>query len=125
MRDSQARLVNRHRRVALVAWPRLMDLHTAATYSSIAESTWRDYIADGLIEPVPMPGSTLRDRKGQVIAHGKTRRIAKILLLKEDIDALIDKYADRPPAGGVPLSQGETVVGTQAAGRSIPGEAQR
>jgi hypothetical protein len=78
-------------RVTLAAWPRLMDLHITAAYSSIAESTWRDYIADKLIEPVQMPGSTLRDRHGNVIAYAKDRSISKILLLKEDVDRLIDE----------------------------------
>lgn len=77
--------------ITLAVWPKLMDLHVVAAYSSIAESTWRDYIADKIIEPVSMPGSTLRDRAGAVIAHAKDRKIAKILLAKEDVDALIQQ----------------------------------
>ncbi len=76
--------------LTLACWPRLMDLHTAEAYPCIAESTWRDYISDGLIEPVPMPGSTLRKNR-QIVAHAKDRRIAKILLDRGDIDQLIDR----------------------------------
>jgi hypothetical protein len=75
----------------IAVWPRLMNLHIVAAYSSIKESTWRDYIADRIIEPVAMPGSTLRDKAGNIVAHAKDRRIAKILLAKEDIDRLIDQ----------------------------------
>jgi len=77
--------------ITLACWPRLMDLHLTAVYTSIAESTWRDYVADGLIVPVPMPGSTLRDKNGKIVVHAGARRIAKILLAKEDVDALIDR----------------------------------
>jgi len=38
-----------------------------------------------------MPGSTLRDKNGKIVVHAGARRIAKILLAKEDVDALIDR----------------------------------
>ncbi|HYK92121.1 MAG TPA: hypothetical protein VE398_25385 [Acidobacteriota bacterium] len=78
-------------KIQVSAWPRLMSLQVVALYSSIAESTWRDYINDKLIESVRMPGSTLRDRSGRVVAHGRDRKIVKILLAKEDVDAFIDR----------------------------------
>lgn len=36
-----------------------------------------------------MPGSTIKDKSGNVIARAKARRIAKILLDREDLDRLI------------------------------------
>ena len=77
-------------RMTLAAWPRLLDIHLSAFYGSISESTVRDWIADGLLKPVPMPGSTLRDKRGCIISHSKNRRIAKVLIDRADLDALID-----------------------------------
>lgn len=77
-------------RVTLATWPRLLDIHLAAQYLSIGESTVRDYIADRILQPVELPGSTLRDKAGNIIAHSKARRISKILIDKADLDALID-----------------------------------
>ncbi len=72
-------------------WPRLLDVHLAAAYLSVGESTIRDYCGDGILHPVELPGSTLRNKNGSVIAHAKARRIAKILIAREDLDALIDE----------------------------------
>lgn len=76
---------------ALACWPRLLDIHSAAAYSSVGESTIRDWIADQILKPVEMPGSTLRDKAGKVIAHAKARRIAKILIDRVDLDRLIEQ----------------------------------
>ena len=70
-------------------WPRLLDLHLAAAYVSVGSRTIEDWIRDGLLQPVPMPGSTLKDKSGAVIARAKARRIAKILIDREDLDRLI------------------------------------
>jgi hypothetical protein len=75
----------------LATWPRLLDLHLAAQYLSVGESTVRDYIADGLLTAVQLPGSTLRDKAGNIVAHARARRISKILLDKADLDKLIDQ----------------------------------
>jgi hypothetical protein len=75
----------------LPTWPRLLDIHLAAQYLSISESTIRDYVADKILQAVELPGSTLRDKSGTIVAHAKARRIAKILILKEDLDRLIDE----------------------------------
>ena len=74
----------------LAIWPRLLDIHLSAAYFSVGESTIRDYVADKILQPVELPGSTLRDKKGNIIAHGKNRRIAKILIDREDLDKLIE-----------------------------------
>lgn len=77
-------------RVISDRWPRLLDIHLAAQYLSLGESTLRDYVADGLLKPVELPGSILRDKQGNVIAHGKGRRLAKILLDRVDMDAFVE-----------------------------------
>lgn len=77
--------------ITLTCWPRLLDIHSAAAYSSVGESTVRDWIADQILKPVEMPGSTLRDKAGNVIAHAKARRIVKILIDRADLDKLIDQ----------------------------------
>lgn len=78
-------------RVTLATWPRLLDVHLAATYTSCGEQTIRDWVIDGLLTPIAMPGSTLRDRAGNVIAPASRRRISKILIAREDLDRLIDE----------------------------------
>jgi len=70
-------------------WPRLLDLRMAAAYLSIGSRTLQDWVADGILTPIPMPGSTIKDKSGNVIASAKHRRIAKILLDREDLDRLI------------------------------------
>jgi hypothetical protein len=86
---------DRATRAEISSWPRLLDIHTAAAYSSPGESTFCDYVADRILQPVEMPGSTLRDKAGNVIAHAKDRRIAKILIDRADLDTLIDERNPR------------------------------
>jgi excisionase family DNA binding protein len=66
-----------------------MDLHSAAAYLSVGTRTIEDWIHDGILEPVPMPGSTIRDKSGNIIARAKTRKIVKTLIDREDLDRLI------------------------------------
>jgi hypothetical protein len=73
----------------VAVWPRLLDLKGAALYLSVGARTVEDWVRDGLLDPVPMPGSTIKDKSGNVIARAKARRIAKILLDREDLDRLI------------------------------------
>lgn len=75
----------------LAVWPRLFDVHLAALYLSVGESTIRDYVSAGLLVPVEMPGSTLRDRGGAVIASADRRRIAKLLFDRADLDGFVDE----------------------------------
>jgi hypothetical protein len=71
--------------------PRLLDVHLAAIYLSVGEQTIRDYVTDGILHPVALPGSILRARTGgQVIAKCHQRKMVKILIDRKDIDALID-----------------------------------
>jgi hypothetical protein len=77
-------------RPTLATWPRLLDVHLAAAYLSVGESTIRDYVAERILRPVELPGSTLRDRAGQIITPASRRRIAKILIDRTDLDGLIE-----------------------------------
>ncbi len=81
---------DRTTRLTLACWPRLLDIHLSAAYLSVGESTIRDYVADNILKPVSLPGSTLRDGSGRVIARSKQRKIAKILIAREDLDRLVD-----------------------------------
>jgi hypothetical protein len=71
-------------------WPRLLSLILAALYCSVGKRVIEDWIREGLLEPVPMPGSTLRDKAGNIVARAGQRRIAKILIDRVDLDRLID-----------------------------------
>lgn len=73
----------------VAVWPRLLDLKGAALYLSVGSRTVEDWVKDGLLDPVPMPGSTIKDKSGNIIARARSRRIAKILLDREDLDRLI------------------------------------
>ena len=70
--------------------PRLLDVHLAAIYLSVGEQTIRDWVADGILNSVKMPGTALRDQRGHLIAKPRQRRLAKILLDREDINRLIE-----------------------------------
>ena len=71
--------------------PRLVDLKTGAFFCGVGKRTLEDWIAAGLLIPVAMPGSTLRDKQGNIIASAGKRRICKILLDVRDLEALIDE----------------------------------
>ena len=70
-------------------WPRLLTLKLAAAYLSVSVSTVRDYIDDGILQPVPLPGSLLR-KNGKIVARPSARAIGKILITRESLDHLID-----------------------------------
>ena len=91
LRRNTHRHLDRFGHRALAIWPRLLDLHLAATYCSVGERTVEGWVHERIIEPVPMPGSILKDKNGNVIASASRRRIAKILIDKADLDALIDQ----------------------------------
>jgi hypothetical protein len=88
------RIAERHMRqarLALNVWPRLLSLSLTAAYLSVGSRTVESWIYDGLLTPVPMPGSTLKDKNGNVIANARARKLAKILIDKADLDRLIDE----------------------------------
>lgn len=81
---------DRATRRVISCWPRLMDLQTASAYCSVGARTIEDWIHDRIIDSIPMPGSTIKDKGGNVIARAGARRIAKILIDRIDLDALIE-----------------------------------
>jgi hypothetical protein len=87
---------DRSTRAIFPAWPRLLDVHLAALYLSVGESTIRDYVAEQILEPVQLPGSILRDKSGSVITHAKARKISKILLDRSDLDRLVRERKGLP-----------------------------
>lgn len=75
---------------ALPTWPRLLSLALAAGYCSVGVRTVEDWVHDGILVPVGMPGTTIKDEAGNVVATAGKRRIAKILIDRADLDRLID-----------------------------------
>ena len=68
-----------------------MDLRTAAKYLCISPRVIEDWLKDQIIQSIGMPGSSIRDKSGNIVAHAKNRKIVKHLILREDLDALIDQ----------------------------------
>jgi hypothetical protein len=79
------------KQATIATWPRLLDIHLAAAYASVSSRTVEDWVHNGLLIPVGMPGTTLRDKQGNIIARPQARRIVKILIDKADLDQLIDQ----------------------------------
>jgi len=75
-------------------WPRLLDVHLAARYLSVGETTVRDWVACGILRNVTMPGSALREPGGRVVAQPQDRRMVKLLLDIQDLDALVDRLKE-------------------------------
>jgi hypothetical protein len=78
----------------VTAWPRLLDVHLAAVYLGVGESTVRDWAHAGILVPVPMPGSALRQAGGRVIAGCRDRRMVKLLFDRLDLDAFVDRLKE-------------------------------
>jgi hypothetical protein len=70
--------------------PRLLDIPKSAFYCRVGKQTIRDWYADGLIEPVPVPGAALRAKGGRIVSRPGKRRMAKLLFDVRDLDAFID-----------------------------------
>jgi hypothetical protein len=75
-------------------WPRLLDVRTTAAYLSVGESTVRDYVHAGILVPVALPGSALRQAGGRVIAGCRDRNMKKLLFDRLDLDALVDRLKE-------------------------------
>jgi hypothetical protein len=73
------------------AWPQAMSLECAAQYTCTSVSTLRDWVSDGLLRPLRLPGTCLRDRGGRVITRPRAHTLNKIIVLKSDVDALLEK----------------------------------
>jgi hypothetical protein len=71
--------------------PRLLDVGASAFYCSVGVQTIRDWYADGLIEPVSVPGAALREKGGRIVSRPGRRRMAKLLFDIKDLDRFIDE----------------------------------
>jgi hypothetical protein len=71
--------------------PRLLPYRPAAHYLGISVSTLRDYVHAGILKPVQMPGSLIREDGGRVIAKPQHRAMNKHLFDLQDLNSLIDR----------------------------------
>jgi hypothetical protein len=86
---------DRKTRLMTGAWPRLLDVRLAAEYLTVGPQTIRDYVADRLLAPVPMPASAERDSHGNLISSPSRRKISKFLFDIRDLDKLVDERKDK------------------------------
>jgi hypothetical protein len=75
-------------------WPRLLDVRKTAQYLSLGQSTVRDYVHSGLLVPIALPGSALRQSGGRVVAGCRDRRMSKLLFDRFDLDAFVDRLKE-------------------------------
>ncbi len=68
---------------------RLLDLYQAATYTGLSYWTLRDYVTDGVLPVVKLPGGRQRSRGGIVTRKAGDGSTRKILIDREDLDRLI------------------------------------
>lgn len=71
-----------------VVHPRLLSLRQAAAYVGVSYWLLRDYVIDGTLKPVRLPGSRLK-KDGRLIANSKDHAMRKIMIDREDLDKLI------------------------------------
>jgi hypothetical protein len=72
-----------------VGFPRLLSLRQAAEYVGVSYWLLRDYVLDGTLQPVRLPGSRLK-KAGRVVANSKDHSMRKIMLDRADLDRLIE-----------------------------------
>ena len=70
--------------------PRLLSLRQAAAYVGVSYWLLRDYVIDGTLRAVKLPGSRLK-KGGRVVANSKDHHMRKIMLDRSDLDQLIDE----------------------------------
>ncbi len=68
---------------------RLLSLKEAAEYLGVSYWLLRDYIVDGVLTPVRLPGSRLR-KGGRLVASSRTHSMRKIMVDREDLNRLIE-----------------------------------
>jgi hypothetical protein len=78
-------------RLPIACWPEAMDLETIASYTSTSTSTARDWVSDGLLKPLRLPGSCIRDKAGRIVTRPRDHSLNKIIVLKADVDAFLRK----------------------------------
>ena len=70
--------------------PRLLSFKKAAEYVGVSYWLLRDWIIDGTLKPVRLPGSRLK-KNGRVVANPKDHAMRKIMVDRADLDYLIDE----------------------------------
>ena len=93
-----------------VGRPRLLSLKQAAEYVGVSYWLLRDYVIEGILKPVRLPGSRLKVKAGptdapklasaskkpqfhwRLSANSRSHSMRKIMLDREDLDRLIAEY---------------------------------
>ena len=78
----------------VTTWPRLLNVHLAAAYLSIGECVLRDYVHAGILVPVALPGSALRQAGGRVVAGCRDRRMTKLFFDRLDLDQFVERLKE-------------------------------
>jgi hypothetical protein len=68
---------------------RLLSLNQAAEYTGLSYWTLRDYVLDGILPMVKLPGGRQKNRRGIVTKKAGDTSNRKILIDREDLDRLI------------------------------------
>lgn len=71
--------------------PRLLPIRETAYHCGVGVQTIRDWVKAGILTPVRLPGSLIRDDGGRIISKPQDRRIHKFLFDVRDLDAFIDR----------------------------------
>jgi excisionase family DNA binding protein len=70
---------------------RLLPIRETAAYLGVGVQTIRDWTHAGILTPVRLPGSLIRDDGGQIVSKPNDRPIHKFLFYVRDLDALVDR----------------------------------
>jgi len=70
---------------------RLMNLRQAGQYLNVSYWIVRDWVLDGILPVVRLPGARLREKGGKVIARSTSHSMRKILVDCRDLDRLIEQ----------------------------------
>lgn len=77
---------------------KLMGIKDTANYLGVGTSTVREWIVDGILQPVVLPGAALREKGGRIVAKPHQRRMNKILLDRNDLDKFIEQCKEASAA---------------------------
>lgn len=69
---------------------RLLSMRQAAAYLGVSYWLIRDWVLDGVVPAVRLPGSRLR-AGGRVVAHSTERNTRKVFIDRQDLDRLVEE----------------------------------
>ncbi|MBN2319302.1 MAG: helix-turn-helix domain-containing protein [Acidobacteria bacterium] len=74
--------------------PGLLDLKDAAKYlGNISPGTLREWTAAGIIRPIPLPGSAIREKgSNKVVLKPTDRKMRKLVFSTRSLDRLIEEF---------------------------------